>query len=106
MELKEATMLMHFKDIAIAAHFVPSPDGKFDLPATSETAEALAAAAVSLLPPWTPGQPAVDVTLTGPGPVWGYLAIAHGLHGTARSLAYAAPNAPDPICVYSHGGKP
>ncbi|MGB9825527.1 MAG: CRISPR-associated protein Csx3 [Desulfofundulus sp.] len=32
-----------------------------------------------------------DVTLTGQAPVWLYLAIAHALHGVARSLAYDSP---------------
>lgn len=32
-----------------------------------------------------------DVTLTGQAPVWLYLAIAHALHGLARSLAYDSP---------------
>lgn len=32
-----------------------------------------------------------DVTLTGPGPVWLYLAVAHALHGVVRSLAYDSP---------------
>lgn len=32
-----------------------------------------------------------DVTLTGPGPVWLYLAVAHALHGLAKSLAYDSP---------------
>lgn len=32
-----------------------------------------------------------DVVLTGPGPVWLYLAIAHALHGTARALYYESP---------------
>ena len=27
-----------------------------------------------------------DVTLTGPGPVWLYLRLAHALHGRARKL--------------------
>lgn len=32
-----------------------------------------------------------DVILTGPGPVWLYLAVAHALHGVAKSLAYDSP---------------
>ena len=96
-------MLMNFNDIASQAGFTPGPDGKLNLPTTQETADALAAAAVALLPAWTPGQDPVDVTLTGPGPVWGYLTIAHGLHGRVRTLVYAAPNTPG-ITVFSHGG--
>ncbi|MEW6771856.1 MAG: CRISPR-associated protein Csx3 [Bacillota bacterium] len=32
-----------------------------------------------------------DVILTGQGPVWLYLAVAHALHGKARSLSYDSP---------------
>jgi len=32
-----------------------------------------------------------DVVLTGQGPVWLYLAVAHALHGVVRSLAYESP---------------
>lgn len=42
------------------------------------------------------------VTLTGAGPVWGHLVIAHALHGRVPTLTYAAPNAPD-ITVWAHG---
>lgn len=31
------------------------------------------------------------VTLTGAGPVWLYLRIAHALHGKAKSLTYDSP---------------
>jgi hypothetical protein len=36
-----------------------------------------------------------DVILTGPGPVWLYLKIAHALHGKARRLIYRSPVAGD-----------
>lgn len=32
-----------------------------------------------------------DVVLTGPGPVWLYLLLAHALHGKCRSLYYDSP---------------
>ncbi|MDD2220150.1 MAG: CRISPR-associated protein Csx3 [Desulfoplanes sp.] len=32
-----------------------------------------------------------EVVLTGPGPVWLYLRLAHTLHGKARSLFYDSP---------------
>ncbi len=32
-----------------------------------------------------------DVVLTGQGPIWLYLRIAHRLHGTARRLVYSSP---------------
>lgn len=31
------------------------------------------------------------VKLTGPGPVWLYLRLAHALHGRARRLVYDSP---------------
>lgn len=96
------TITLQFGDIAAKAGFAAGPDGKLNLPATQATADALAAASVALLPPWQPGDDPVDVTLTGAGPVWGHLVIAHALHGRARSLFYAAPNAPQ-IAVFRHG---
>ncbi len=96
-------ILMKFGDVADRAGFKPGPDGKLNLPANQATADALAAAAVNLLPEWQPGSPAMQgVTLTGPGPVWGYLCIAHALHGRVPVLTYASPNAPD-ITVWAHG---
>ena len=35
--------------------------------------------------------PGSDVTLTGNGPVWLYLLLAHALHGRARKLFYESP---------------
>jgi hypothetical protein len=96
------TITLTLAEIAAHAGFVPGPDGKLNLPATQETADALAAASVGLLPPWAPGSDPVEVTLTGAGPAWGYLAIAHALHGRAVKLTYAAPNAPG-IVVFAHG---
>jgi len=31
------------------------------------------------------------VTLTGAGPIWLYLRLAHALHGKAKALYYASP---------------
>lgn len=42
-----------------------------------------------------------DVTLTGPGPVWLYLRLAHTLHGIARSLSYDSP-VTGPVVVFDH----
>ena len=42
-----------------------------------------------------------DVTLTGPGPVWLYLAIAHALHGLAKSLSYDSP-VTGPVKIFDH----
>jgi hypothetical protein len=35
--------------------------------------------------------PGADVTLSGNGPVWLYLRLAHALHGRARKLFYDSP---------------
>lgn len=42
-----------------------------------------------------------DVTLTGPGPVWLYLRLAHTLHGIARTLRYDSP-VTGPVVVFDH----
>lgn len=41
------------------------------------------------------------VKLTGPGPVWLYLRIAHALHGKARKLLYDSP-ATGEVVVFDH----
>ena len=97
-------MLMTFQTIAERAGFAPGAAGKLNLPATQETADTLAGAAVSLLPSWQPGDEPVDLTLTGAGPVRAYLVVAHALHGRVRTCTYASPNAPA-ITVFSHGGQ-
>lgn len=45
-----------------------------------------------------------DVTITGPGPVWLYLAVAHVLHGLAKSLAYDSP-VTGPVIVFDHNPR-
>ena len=42
-----------------------------------------------------------DVVLTGRGPIWLYLRLAHALHGVARTLTYRAPEAGD-VLVFDH----
>ncbi len=42
-----------------------------------------------------------DVVLTGKAPVWLYLAVAHALHGKARSLTYRSPVAGD-VIIFDH----
>jgi len=42
-----------------------------------------------------------DVTLTGQGPVWLYLAVAHELHGLAKSLTYTSP-VTGPVTIFNH----
>ena len=97
------TITLDFTAIAARAGFQPGPDGRLNLPPTQLSADALCHAALSLLPDWAPGSPAIAVTLTGAGPVWGHLCIAHALHGRAARLAYVAPNTPDPIVIFNHG---
>lgn len=42
-----------------------------------------------------------DIVLTGPGPVWLYLFLAHALHGKARSLSYDSP-VTGPVEIFNH----
>lgn len=42
-----------------------------------------------------------DVILTGGGPVWLYLKIAHALHGKARRLIYRSPVTGD-VIIFDH----
>jgi CRISPR-associated Csx3 family protein len=44
------------------------------------------------------------VVLTGRGPIWLYLRLAHALHGTARTLTYRAPEAGD-VLVFDHTSR-
>ncbi len=41
------------------------------------------------------------VKLTGPGPVWLYLKIAHALHGKALKLIYDSP-ATGEVVIFDH----
>jgi CRISPR-associated Csx3 family protein len=45
-----------------------------------------------------------DVVLTGRGPIWLYLRIAHALHGTTRTLTYRAPEAGD-VRIFDHTSR-
>lgn len=42
-----------------------------------------------------------DIILTGQGPIWLYLKIAHALHGTARKLIYRSPVTGD-VVIFDH----
>lgn len=42
-----------------------------------------------------------EVVLTGAGPVWLYLKIAHALHGKAKKLIYRSPVAGD-VVIFDH----
>ena len=45
--------------------------------------------------------PGADVTLTGNGPVWLYLRLAHALHGRVRRLCYDSP-VTGPVEIFNH----
>lgn len=92
---------MKFDQIASEAGFRAGPDGKLNIPATQESADKLASVCNDLVGGWEPGDEKATVTLTGAGPVWGYLCIAHALHGRCAKLIYAAPNAT--VTVWDHG---
>lgn len=95
-------LTLAFGAIAERAGYLPGPDGKLNLPATQETADRLAEAATAMVGgEWHPGDERYTAILTGAGPVWGYLCIAHALHGRVASLTYEAPNAS--IIVFRHG---
>lgn len=42
-----------------------------------------------------------EVVLTGAGPIWLYLKVAHALHGKARKLTYRSPVSGD-VVVFDH----
>jgi len=42
-----------------------------------------------------------NVILTGAGPIWLYLKVAHALHGKARKLTYRSPVAGD-VLIFDH----
>ena len=46
-----------------------------------------------------------EVVLTGAGPVWLYLKIAHALHGKARRLIYRSPVTGD-VPIFDHNPFP
>ncbi|MDP3970910.1 MAG: CRISPR-associated protein Csx3 [bacterium] len=53
------------------------------------------AKALALLPAFRPGcsLPEFEVVLSGPGPIWLYLALAAALHSRGGQVVYSAPNA-------------
>lgn len=42
-----------------------------------------------------------DVLLTGQGPIWLYLRLAHVLHGRTRRLSYASPVTGE-VLIFDH----
>lgn len=105
MSTKQRVITLDMLDIATAAGFPPAAGGKLNLPATpleiQQVGDLLADAAARLVGQWQPGDPVNVVTLTGPGPIWAYLAVAHSLHGRCVSCTYASPNAT--YRVWEHG---
>lgn len=45
-----------------------------------------------------------DVVLTGKGPIWLYLRLAHSLHGVAQSLSYDSP-VTGIVNIFNHNPK-
>lgn len=45
-----------------------------------------------------------DVVLTGRGPIWLYLRLAHALHGAVRKLSYRAPEAGE-VLIFDHTSR-
>ncbi|MGB9661672.1 MAG: TIGR02221 family CRISPR-associated protein [Moorellaceae bacterium] len=45
-----------------------------------------------------------EVVLTGQGPIWLYLAVAHALHGKARKLFYTSPTTGE-ILIFDHAAR-
>lgn len=45
--------------------------------------------------------PGSAVVITGQGPIWLYLSVAHTLHGIARRLVYRSPEAGE-VVVFDH----
>lgn len=97
-------MVIMFSNIARTAGFEPGSDGKFSLPNDQATADALAAAAVRMLPLYVPGKSdPFDVVISGAAPIWAWLCILHALHGRVRSVRYCAPGLPaDGIVIFNH----
>ena len=99
-------MILTIAEIARMAGIPLGADGKLNLPATQEVADALAVAARNCVlggaDAWIPGMVVpVGVTLTGAAPAWAYMCAMHGLHGIVPSVTYSAPNAT--IRVFGHG---
>lgn len=46
-----------------------------------------------------------EVVLTGAGPIWLYLILAHALHGKAKRLYYRSPVTGD-VLVFNHDPFP
>lgn len=42
-----------------------------------------------------------EIILTGQGPIWLYLKVAHALHGKARKLVYNSPVTGD-VVIFDH----
>ena len=103
--MRSRLVTIDFAEVAARAGFTAGPDGRLNLPPEQRTCDKLAKAARGIIGSWAPGDPAVELVLTGAGPVWGHLAIAHGLNGIAHRLRYAAPNCPE-VQIWGVGFAP
>src|SRR5690606_5668720 len=62
------TVTLDMTEVCNRAGFTAGPDGRINLPPEQDTCHRLAIAARELVGRWRPGDPALDVLLTGPSP--------------------------------------
>jgi len=81
-----------------------------DLKSIWKPSEEVELARLELLPEYVKtalekaGEGDYTVVLTGAGPIWLYLAIAHALHGKVSRLIYNSPTTGD-VLVFNHKCK-
>lgn len=80
------------------AGFAKKADGSFVLPNNQSTADTLAVLAQEAVCLY---HAPVDLVITGAGPVWAYLKIAHALHGKVARLTYKSPVIE--VEIFNHG---
>jgi hypothetical protein len=101
--MTKADYVLDMSDILVASGLTKDNSGRFNVPATQEMADTIAAAALTLLPKWEPGSPMLDLILTGAGPIWAYCVVCHSLHGHVARLSYSSPNVSGTIEIFNHG---
>jgi hypothetical protein len=86
---------IRFEYLAAAAGFLPEADGKLNIPLTQGSADELSKAVTDIVGLWkkSSSDEQISITLTGSGPVWGYIVIAHTLYGRVAMCHYAPSNA-------------
>jgi hypothetical protein len=88
-------MLLHFADIAHQAGFKRLENGILQIPSTDEAAKQLALAAYTLVSARVPpndDKPHITLTLIGPGPIWGYIAITTKLTCLVDCIQFGLPH--------------